>query len=441
MRTWTAPHVPELPGRGTLPTLHDTPTGQRRQLEAPGGVVSLYVCGITPYDATHLGHAATYLAYDLLVRTARDAGARVHYIQNVTDIDDPLLERATATGVDWRELAQQQIDLYRSDMETLRILPPTHYVGVIETMDEIADAVARLKTDGLAYEVPVPGSSSNDVYFDNAAAERATAWRLGSESGLDRDTQLQYFAERGGDPERPGKRDPLDPLLWRAERPGEPAWDSPLGRGRPGWHIECSVIGMTHARPPFSVSGGGADLLFPHHEFSAAHATALTGTHWAEVRTHAGLLALDGEKMSKSLGNLEFVHRLARDGVDPRAIRLALLAEHYRADSEWTPERLTQAQERLDRWVEGFRDACCASSPSRASGRRSTSKDDDSASSPTGSGGELLAQLRAALVDDLDAPRAIRAVDEHIAAGRPTTELDLDAIDALLGIDLRAPIR
>ncbi|HRN30102.1 MAG TPA: cysteine--1-D-myo-inosityl 2-amino-2-deoxy-alpha-D-glucopyranoside ligase, partial [Terrimesophilobacter sp.] len=188
MKAWPAPHVPRLPGTGTLPTLHDTPTGQRRQLEARDGIVSLYVCGITPYDATHLGHAATYLAYDLLVRAAQDADTTVHYVQNVTDIDDPLLERATATGVDWRDLAAQQINLYRGDMGTLRILPPTHYVGVVESIDSIADAVARLRDMGLAYEVPTGDDASGpDLYFDIAAAEASTSWLLGSESGLTRE--------------------------------------------------------------------------------------------------------------------------------------------------------------------------------------------------------------------------------------------------------------
>ncbi|HRQ00812.1 MAG TPA: cysteine--1-D-myo-inosityl 2-amino-2-deoxy-alpha-D-glucopyranoside ligase [Terrimesophilobacter sp.] len=415
MKAWPAPHVPRLPGTGTLPTLHDTPTGQRRQLEPRDGIVSLYVCGITPYDATHLGHAATYLAYDLLVRAAQDADTTVHYVQNVTDIDDPLLERATATGVDWRDLAAQQINLYRGDMGTLRILPPTHYVGVVESIDSIADAVARLRDMGLAYEVPTGDDASGpDLYFDIAAAEASTSWLLGSESGLTREQMYPLFAERGGDPDRDGKRDPLDPLLWRAERPGEPAWDSPLGRGRPGWHIECSIIGMQHLQAPISVNGGGHDLLFPHHEFSAAHATALAGEPWARVRTHAGLLSLDGEKMSKSLGNLEFVSRLVASGTDSRAIRLALLTEHYRAHTDWTPQRLADAEVRLATWGEW----------SRTPNNRSEGVT------------PLLTGLRTALADDLDAPGAIRSVDAHVASGTAPTRVDLDAIDALLGIRL-----
>lgn len=418
MRSWQVPAPAALPGHGELPELIDTPTGQRRRVAARDGIVSMYVCGITPYDATHLGHAATYLAYDLLGRAARDAGATVHYVQNVTDVDDPLLERATATGRDWRDLAEQQIDLFRSDMEALRILPPDHYVGVVESIESIADAVARLRDAGLAYEVPVgddaAAAEAADLYFDIAAAQGSTGWRLGSESGLTRDEMAPLFAERGGDPDRAGKRDPFDPLLWRAERAGEPAWDSPVGRGRPGWHIECSVIGMQHLSAPISVNGGGHDLLFPHHEFSAAHASALTGEHWASVRTHAGLLSLDGEKMSKSLGNLEFVSRLIDAGVDARAIRLALLSAHYRAHTEWTDARLAEGVARLDRWAAWA----------------GTATDDNDES--------VLRGLRRALSDDLDAPTALAVVDSEVAKNRPPSRTALDAIDALLGVGLQS---
>ncbi len=373
-------------------------------------VAQLYVCGITPYDATHLGHAATYLAYDTLNRALRDAGHRVEYVQNVTDVDDPLLERAAATGVDWRELAATQIDLFRSDMEALRIVPPEHYVGVVESIDAIAAACRRLLDEGFAYWVDTPDASP-DLYFDVAAAENLTSWHLGQESGLDRATMLALSAERGGDPDRPGKRDPLDPLLWRAERAGEPAWDSPVGRGRPGWHIECSVIGARHLEAPIGVNGGGSDLVFPHHELSAAHSAALTGRDWSHSYSHAGMVALDGEKMSKSRGNLVFVSRLVADGVDPRAIRLALLAHHYRSDWEWTDAALTGAQARLAAW-------------STRAGQLSEG----------GSG--LLDELRAALAEDLDTPRALAAVDARVDRHGTLEATDLLAIDALLGIRL-----
>src|SRR5690242_9124982 len=341
MKSWPGPRVPRLPGRGQPLRLYDTATGEVRPT-APGATARMYVCGITPYDATHLGHAATYLTFDLVNRVWRDAGHRVAYVQNVTDVDDPLLERAEQTGEDWRELAAREIELFRTDMTGLRVLPPDHYVGAVEAVPEIADLVAKLIADGAGYRV------DDDVYF---AVESDP--RFGSVGNYDRATMLAYAAERGGDPDRPGKRDPLDPLLWRAERPGEPAWDSPLGRGRPGWHVECAAIALNRLGMTLDVQGGGTDLIFPHHECSAAHAAVATG-QWPFARhyVHAGMIGLDGEKMSKSRGNLVFVSRLRADRVDPGAIRLALFAGHYRADRAWTAGLLTEAEARLARWRE-----------------------------------------------------------------------------------------
>jgi L-cysteine:1D-myo-inositol 2-amino-2-deoxy-alpha-D-glucopyranoside ligase len=410
VRSWDAPAVPTLPGTGRHPRLYDTPSREVRHVVA-SEVAQLYVCGITPYDATHLGHAATYLAYDTLGRVLRDAGLRVEYVQNTTDVDDPLLERATATGQDWRELAASQVDLFRGDMEALRIIPPDHYVGVVESIDAIAAACRRLLDEGFAYWVD-SADAGPDLYFDIAAAESLTDWRLGQESGLDRAAMLELSAERGGDPDRNGKRDPLDPLLWRSEREGEPAWDSPLGCGRPGWHIECSVIGAEHLTAPISVNGGGSDLVFPHHELSAAHSAALTGTAWSHAYSHAGMVSLDGAKMSKSLGNLVLVSRLVASGADPRSIRLALLAHHYRSDWQWEDEDLQDAAQRLDRWM-------------------AWAKTVDADSSST-----LLAALRSRVADDLDTPGALDAVEAAIASGAAPNPADLDAIDALLGIDL-----
>ena len=376
----------------------------------PSGVASLYVCGITPYDATHLGHAATYLAYDTLVRLWLDAGVEVDYVQNVTDVDDPLLERAAATGVDWCDLAASQTELFRGDMEHLGIIPPNHYTAVSEVIVPIANAVKELLDAGTAYLVDST-DAAGDVYFDSAAAARLSPWHLGQVSHLDRAAMLSLAAERGGDPERPGKRDELDPLLWRAERPGEPAWDSPVGRGRPGWHVECTVIGLQHLRSPITVNGGGSDLLFPHHEFSAGHSAVLTGENWAGIYSNSGMVGFEGRKMSKSLGNLVFVSRLVADDVDPRAIRLAILAEHYRSDWEWTPARLEQAIARLATWQ------AWAIAPTT---------DDDT----------LLNLLRSILGNDLDTPGALSAIDAHIASGAKATAAAADAIDALLGIRL-----
>ena len=374
------------------------------------------MCGITPYDATHLGHAATYLAYDGLIRLWLDAGFDVRYVQNITDVDDPLLERAIATGVDWRDLAAEQIELFRGDMESLAIVPPNEYIGVTEMIEPTAVAVKKLADRGIGYYV------DDDVYFDSALAAAAAPWYLGFESRLDRDVMLELSPERGGDPDRPGKRDPLDPLLWRAARDGEPHWDTVLGLGRPGWHIECSVIAQTHLDLPMTVQGGGSDLLFPHHEFSAGHTAALTGRHLADTYSHAGMVAYRGEKMSKSLGNLVLVSTLTSSGVDPRAIRLALLAQHYRSDWEWTDDLLTAAMARLERWT-----AWVAASTTE-------SRVDGSAEAPEET--ELLRQLREVLSEDLDFPAALGVIDEAIASGQAATAVDAAAINALLGIRL-----
>ena len=374
------------------------------------------MCGITPYDATHLGHAATYLAYDGLIRLWLDAGFDVRYVQNITDVDDPLLERAIATGVDWRDLAAEQIELFRGDMESLAIVPPNEYIGVTEMIEPTAVAVKKLADRGIGYYV------DDDVYFDSALAAAAAPWYLGFESRLDRDVMLELSPERGGDPDRPGKRDPLDPLLWRAARDGEPHWDTVLGLGRPGWHIECSVIAQTHLDLPMTVQGGGSDLLFPHHEFSAGHTAALTGRHLADTYSHAGMVAYRGEKMSKSLGNLVLVSTLTSSGVDPRAIRLALLAQHYRSDWEWTDDLLTAATARLERWT-----AWVAASTT-------ASRVDGSAEAPEET--ELLRQLREVLSEDLDFPAALGVIDEAIASGQAATAVDAAAINALLGIRL-----
>lgn len=404
MRSWPRPSVPQVPGHGVVPRIHDTAAGRIVEARPSTPTAALYVCGITPYDATHIGHAATYLAYDTLVRAWLDADYDVQYVQNTTDVDDPLLERATALGIDWRGLAADQTELFRGDMESLGIIPPTHYVAVTDMVGEIADAVASLLARDIAYPV------DTDYYFDSAAAEAVTPWRLGDESHYDRDTMLVLSAERGGDPDRVGKRDALDPLLWRGAREGEPSWDSPIGAGRPGWHIECSVIAEAFLEIPVTVKGGGRDLVFPHHEFSAGHTAALSDRPLASLYSHAGLVSYKGEKMSKSLGNLVFVSVLTEAGTDPRAIRLALLAQHYREDWEWTDAVLAAAVERLARW----RGWAASSVP----------------------GNEGVHELRSAIARDLDTPAALAVVDALIESGSPASTDLLLAIDALLGIRL-----
>ncbi|MDI5977480.1 cysteine--1-D-myo-inosityl 2-amino-2-deoxy-alpha-D-glucopyranoside ligase [Amycolatopsis magusensis] len=412
MQTWSSTPVPRVPGTSRPLRLHDTSTGQLRPT-APGSTARLYVCGITPYDATHLGHAATYLAFDLVNRLWRDAGHEVHYVQNVTDIDDPLLERAARDQDDWVVLGMRETALFREDMEALRVIPPRDFVGAVETIPEIVEVIGKLLASGLAYRVDDP--EYPDIYF-----AKDGSGRFGYESGYDAETMAKFFAERGGDPDRAGKRDPLDALLWRVARPGEPSWESELGAGRPGWHIECSAIAVNRLGMGFDVQGGGSDLAFPHHEYSAAHAEALSGEHpFARHYVHAGMIGLDGEKMSKSKGNLVFVSRLRADKVDPGAIRLGLFAGHYRSDRSWTDEVLEAAEARLSRWREAI-------------------------SLPAGPAAEdTVARLREHLADDLDTPKALAAVDAWVdeALTRRGTDnaapgLVRDAVDALLGIAL-----
>ena len=230
MRAWPAPALPDLRVVAPPVSLHDTASGGRLVLE-PEGPARLYVCGITPYDATHMGHAATYVGFDLLHRAWRNAGHQVTYVQNVTDVDDPLLERATKVKVDWEELAERETELFRQDMTALRVLPPAHYTGAVESIPLVIDLIERMEAAGAVYRV------DDDLYF-SVTADPA----FGAESGLDREAMLEIFPERGGDPDRPGKKDPLDCLVWRAEREGEPSWPSPFGPGRPGWHVECTAI-------------------------------------------------------------------------------------------------------------------------------------------------------------------------------------------------------
>ena len=384
METWTHPPVPEVPGDGRQLSLYDTVSGSVRPT-SPDREARLYVCGITPYDATHLGHAATYVAFDLVQRMWLDQGLEVHYVQNVTDIDDPLLERAVATGQDWSELARAETALFRDDMAALAVMPPREYVGAVESIPLIVERIHELQDSGAVYRV------DDDLYFSVASDPQ-----FGQVSGYDRATMLALFAERGGDPDRPGKKDALDPLVWQAQRPGEPAWDTDLGHGRPGWHIECTAIALHHLGNDFDVQGGGSDLIFPHHEMGAAQALRLTGQPFASHFVHTGMVGLNGEKMSKSKGNLVFVSRVRDDGHDPRALRLALLGHHYRDEWSWTDADLTAGEDRLLRWTFAV------------TAERGPAAD------------KVVDEVRTALANDLDAPAALSAIDawaEQVAAG------------------------
>ena len=435
MDSWPAASVPGLPGRGPELLIWDTASGGLAPA-AQGQLATLYACGITPYDATHIGHAATYVAWDLLVRTWRDAGCTTRYAQNVTDVDDPLLERAVRDSRDWRELAAAEIDRFRADMTALRVLPPDYLIGAVEALGLIEEFSGLLADHGALYD------TDGDVYFSRAADPR-----FGSVSGLDHRAMMTLSAERGGDPDRPGKKDPLDPVVWRAERPGEPSWESRFGPGRPGWHVECAAIATYYLGVAFDVQAGGTDLIFPHHEMSASHARVALADQGPDIfacrYVHSGMVRLGGQKMSKSLGNLVFVSGLRAAGVDPMAIRLAILAHHYRQDWDWTGDVLAVAVQRLGRWRAAL--ASAAAGPGGAG-------------EPGGTGGAVppagpvLNAIRERLAADLDAPGAIAAVDAWadavLSAGATgpghAGPADIDpagsaglvrnAIDALLGI-------
>jgi L-cysteine:1D-myo-inositol 2-amino-2-deoxy-alpha-D-glucopyranoside ligase len=386
----------------------------------------MYVCGITPYDATHIGHAATYVTFDLLGRALRDAGHEVLYVQNVTDVDDPLFERAKRDGVQWEALAEKEIALFREDMTALAVIAPDHYIGAIEGVPSVVKAVTGLLSGDAAYRVDVPEGEGTpgaaDIYFDLGSTPG-----FGAVSSWDRDQMMAVYAERGGDPQRPGKRDALDPLLWSAARAGEPSWPGgELGDGRPGWHIECTTIALDYLGMTFDVQGGGTDLIFPHHEMSAVQACQIThASPFARAYVHQAMVGLTGEKMSKSQGNLVLVSALRDSGVDPMAIRLAVLAHHYRTPWDWTDQVLADAQARLATWRAGL----------------------------SGNGGPAaevtIARIRESLANDLDAPGALAAVDEWVGrslAAHGGTEADGielgapgligRALDALLGIRL-----
>jgi L-cysteine:1D-myo-inositol 2-amino-2-deoxy-alpha-D-glucopyranoside ligase len=356
---------------------------------APGPVVTMYVCGITPYDATHLGHAATYITYDILQRRLRDRGHETRCVRNITDVDDDMLEAAADRGVHYLDLAFAETRRFDRDMAALNALPPWSEPRASGAIPDIRGMVTAIVEKGFAYE------SGGGVYFDTRAYER-----FGRLSGFDRTRMLELAAEWREDPSDPAKRDPLDFVMWRPSADGEPTWESRWGPGRPGWHVECSALALRELGPTIDLHGGGSDLLFPHHECELAQMEAATGEPFVRHWLHQALVFLDGRKMSKSYGNLEFVHELRRRH-DPMAIRLALMAHHYRTPWPWRDELLETAAERLDLW--------------RSAGIGDTAIDD----------------VRACLDQDLDVPCAMATIDRAARHGE-----GVSATAALLGVDL-----
>ena len=411
MKSWTSVDIPVLAAGRKFPELKLSDTAsQGIHTVKKKSTYRMYVCGITPYDSTHLGHAATYLTFDLINRYLRACGSTVNYVQNITDIDDPLLERANRDGIDWQELARQQIDLFRGDMVALRVIPPTHYIGAVEAIPLVVEAVNELQLRESIYPVDA------DLYF---AIEKDP--QFGKRSHLSLKEMLSIFSERGGDPLRPGKQNPLDCLVWMNRRPNEPGWESSLGVGRPGWHIECTAIALKYLNPLetdetlIDIQGGGSDLIFPHHEMCAAQAHVMTGKELATSYVHTGMIGLDGEKMSKSRGNLVFVSRLVAAGVDPMVIRWALMSNHYRLDRMWSDEVLNKAHSEISVVKNAFQMSHVA---------------------PTE---HLVQQLSEAISNDLDTPAALAAIiswSEETMNGSSGGDLKelRNTLDALLGL-------
>jgi L-cysteine:1D-myo-inositol 2-amino-2-deoxy-alpha-D-glucopyranoside ligase len=299
--------------------------------------VKLYVCGITPYDTTHLGHAFTYMMFDVLYRYFKLQKYQVNYTQNVTDIDDDILKKAKAVGKDWKELGNFWTDKYRQDMKSLNILNPTHYVKATETMPTIIDFITELVTSGYAYE------KNGNVYFDTQKDSD-----YGKLSKYSREQMITLSKERGANPDDPNKKDPLDFIVWQKSKKDEPFWVSPLGKGRPGWHIECSAMAYKYVDKKLDIHGGGGDLIYPHHESEIAQSEAFTGMKpFSKFWMHIGMVRYQGEKMSKSLGNLVMVSDLLKT-YSPNAIRYLLLSHHYREPWEYYKKDLDKAAKSME---------------------------------------------------------------------------------------------
>jgi L-cysteine:1D-myo-inositol 2-amino-2-deoxy-alpha-D-glucopyranoside ligase len=373
--------------------LYDTARQEVVPFEPADRVVSMYTCGITPYDSTHLGHAATYLTYDVLQRRLRDLGHETRCVRNITDVDDSILPKARELGVHYLDLAASELARFDADMDRLEMLPAWSEPRATSAIPDIRGFIGMVLDRGFAYQ------AGGSVYFEVSKYDK-----FGEISNYSREQMLELAAERGGNVDDPHKRDPLDFVLWQPSLDDEPAWDSLWGPGRPGWHIECSALCLRELGTTIDLHGGGSDLIFPHHECEAAQSEAATGEPLVRHWMHQAMVRMDGEKMSKSLGNLVFVSELSKDW-DPRSIRLACVGHHYRDSWEWHADLMGVATERLSSWV------------------------------AAGAGGAALDQVRAALDEDLDTPGAVAAIDAAAAKG-----LGVSEAAALLGVGVSRPV-
>ena len=381
-------------GVGAPMRLYDTARRDVVPFE-PGPTVLMYTCGITPYDATHLGHAATYVTYDVLQRRLRDRGHETRCVRNVTDVDDDILRKARELGVHYLDLAAAETARFDSDMEALNVIECWSEPRATSAIADIRGFIGMVLDRGHAYE------SGGSVYFDVSTFER-----FGQVSHYDEAEMIALARQHGGNPDDPNKRHPLDFVLWQPSAPDEPAWESLWGPGRPGWHIECSALALRELDTTIDLHGGGSDLVFPHHECEAAQSEAATGQPFVRHWMHQAMVRMDGEKMSKSLGNLVFISEL-RKTWDVRAIRLAIVSHHYRDSWEWHEQLMPTAAARLEEWLaattaDGAVDSIAA-----------------------------LDAVRARLDDDLDTPGAVAAIDSAVAAGEGVA-----SAAALLGVFL-----
>jgi L-cysteine:1D-myo-inositol 2-amino-2-deoxy-alpha-D-glucopyranoside ligase len=370
--------------------LHDTARQAVVPFE-PDEIVTMYTCGITPYDATHLGHAATYVIYDVLQRRLIDLGHTVKCVRNVTDLDDPLFAKARQLGVHYLDLAAGEEARFERDMVALNMLPMYSSPRASSAISDIRGFIGMVLDRGFAYQ------SGGSVYFDTSKFSS-----FGEVSHYSREQMLDLARERGGHVDDPNKRDPLDFVLWHPSADDEPSWETMWGAGRPGWHIECSALALRELGTTIDLHGGGSDLIFPHHECERAQSEAATGEPFVRHWMHGPMVHMDGKKMSKSLGNLVFIDKL-RETYDPRAIRLAIIEHHYRHDWSWDEELMPRAVGRLERWQ----------------------------NAANGDADVVLEQVRDALDNDLDTRTAVLAIDEAAANGA-----GIGAAAALLGVDL-----
>ena len=380
--------------------MFDSKTQQNNPIGQANKKVQIYVCGITPYDSAHLGHAFTYLTFDLVIRTLNFIGKKTNYVQNITDIDDPLFERARQSGANWQSIVQSQLEVYRSDMSALNILPPDHFVGVMENMELIISRIGQTISNDLSYQI------GTEWYFKTDPAKLSKLVE-----SIPNNELLLMAKERGCDTDRQGKINALDPIIWKASKEDEPNWKEEFGTGRPGWHIQCISLANKYAELPLDIQGGGKDLIFPHHSMSEEQNSALGFGELALNYCHVGMVSYQGSKMSKSKGNLVFVHQLISEGISPMVIRLALMMHHWRSDWEYKNELIEDARQT-------FGDLSI-----KLSGKFVSQSDQD--------------KIIEIMLNDLDVPKVLSFLKEVKPLSESTNNVSIDLLlEALLGLKL-----